>query len=112
VKRLLILGVVGLLLLAAALGINFMLDRTDQAPAVTAAPAPGATPGQPSPGQPSPGQPVGTGASGLCASQPALSRLWGSQLLMAAWSDSQSPVAYDSRRSRVNAGDLRAWHWV
>jgi len=43
VKRPLILGVVGLLLLAAALGINFVLNRRDQAPApepaVAAAPA-------------------------------------------------------------------------
>jgi nucleoid-associated protein YgaU len=60
VKRPLILGVVGLLLLAAALGINFVLNRKDQAtapePAVAAAatqtptpaparaPPPGATP--------------------------------------------------------------------
>jgi len=46
VKRLLILGVVGLLLLVAALGIDFMVNRSDQAtaPAVTAGPAPVATP--------------------------------------------------------------------
>jgi hypothetical protein len=47
VKRLLILGVVGLLLVAAALGIDFMVNRREQAPApaMTAGPAPGATPG-------------------------------------------------------------------
>jgi hypothetical protein len=48
VKRPLILGGVGLLLLAAALGINFMVNRKDQAtapePALAAASAPAATP--------------------------------------------------------------------
>jgi nucleoid-associated protein YgaU len=50
VKRPLILGVVGLLLLAAALGINFVLNRRDQATApeptaaAVSAPAPSAAP--------------------------------------------------------------------